>query len=136
MKTLYFVSMCYYMVRRRSIKSSNRYPFSNHIDVHRASIHFNTLRPASTDFWLGLKLEVFSSHPPSTQWCVFRSCSHIPATIIFLHQNCHLRKRVEHDAWMVHRVRAMFHSSIGPTLVCTVYLGNTGNVYIKKCPLI
>ena len=57
MKTLYFVSMCYYMVRRRSIKSSNRYPFSNHIDVHRASIHFNTLRPASTDFWLGLKTQ-------------------------------------------------------------------------------
>jgi len=56
MKLLYFVSMCYYMVRCGSILSLNRYPFSNHIDGHRASIHFDTLRPVSTHFRLGFRI--------------------------------------------------------------------------------
>ena len=54
MKMLYSISMCYYRVQCRSIQSSNRYPFSYHINTHRALTRFNMLRPATINFRLGL----------------------------------------------------------------------------------
>ncbi|SRR6266851_958196 len=49
------------------------YPFSYHIDAHRNSTHFDTLRPAQMNFWLGLRtcetrFHSFIFYPVRSMW--------------------------------------------------------------------